>query len=261
MPPAAALAIGAAVRADEAPAVAASEGVTATVLPATLEEVPWSGRGSASATTQTAATAASTDQQAGVVTIVSTLGYQGASSAGTGMILSAGGLVLTNNHVVEGATAIEVTDELTGRTYTATVLGTDASADVALLRLDGASGLTTITLDDDGDLADGAAVTAIGNAQGTGDLVAAAGTVTDTEQTMTASHRRRPAGRDAVRPHRVPGSRGLRRLRRAAARRRGRGDRHDHGRIDGHAGDRGLRDRHLGHARGRRADLVRRGDR
>lgn len=172
-------------RADEAPAVAASEGVTATVLPATLEEVPWSGRGSASATTQTAATAASTDQQAGVVTIVSTLGYQGASSAGTGMILSADGLVLTNNHVVEGATAIEVTDELTGRTYTATVLGTDASADVALLRLDGASGLTAITLDDDGDLADGAAVTAIGNAQGTGDLVAAAGTVT--EQTMTAS--------------------------------------------------------------------------
>jgi len=67
------------------------------------------------------------------------------------------------------------------------VPGTDVSADVALLQLDGASGLTTITLDDDGDLADGTAVTAIGNAERTGDLVAAAGTVTDTEQTMTAS--------------------------------------------------------------------------
>lgn len=156
---------------------------------------PWAGAGQdgsgwydeAAALAQTPATAATAAQQTGVVTIVSTLGYQGAYSAGTGMILSADGLVLTNHHVVEGATAIEVTDESTGQTYTATVLGTDATADVALLRLEGASGLTPIALDDDGDLGDGDAVTAVGNAEGTGDLVAAAGTVTDLDQQMTAS--------------------------------------------------------------------------
>lgn len=136
---------------------------------------------------QSDAVAADADQQVGVVTIVTELGYSGGSAAGTGMILSADGLVLTNNHVIDGATAIEVTVESTGDTYTATVLGTAAGSDVALLRLEGASGLTPVEIDDDGGVAPGDAVTAIGNAEGTGDLVAAAGTVTATDQTMTAS--------------------------------------------------------------------------
>lgn len=136
-------------------------------------------------TTTTSATAATTEQQVGMVTIDTVLGYQGGEAAGTGIILSADGLVLTNNHVIEGSTEITVTVESTGATYTAEVLGTDATADVALIRLTDASGLTPATMDDDGDPAVGDAVVAVGNANGTGDLSAAAGTVTALDQTIT----------------------------------------------------------------------------
>ncbi|MEZ0447362.1 trypsin-like peptidase domain-containing protein [Cellulomonas sp. ICMP 17802] len=138
-------------------------------------------------TTTSAATAATADQQVGVVTINTTLGYQNASAAGTGMVLTSDGLVLTNNHVIEGSTAIQVTIESTGQTYTATVLGTDATHDVALLQLEGASGLSTVTLDNDSGVVAGDAITAVGNAEGGGDLLAAAGSVVATDQTMTAS--------------------------------------------------------------------------
>ncbi|OJV78943.1 MAG: hypothetical protein BGO37_00890 [Cellulomonas sp. 73-92] len=143
------------------------------------------GAGSSGSGAAAGAVAATAAQQKGVVTIDSQLAYQGASSAGTGMILSADGLVLTNNHVIDGATAIQVTDESTGQQYTATVVGTDPTADVALLQLKGASGLTPITLDKNG-VTTGTSITAIGNAEGTGNLVAAAGSVTNTNQTMTA---------------------------------------------------------------------------
>jgi len=143
--------------------------------------------GSSSGTAQgSGAVAATAAQEKGVVTINSQLQYQQATSAGTGMILSSDGLVLTNNHVVNGATAIRVTVETTGKQYTATVVGTDPSADVALLQLQGASGLTPVTLDTGGGVSTGSAVTAIGNAEGTGNLVAAAGSITGTDQTMTA---------------------------------------------------------------------------
>jgi S1-C subfamily serine protease len=146
------------------------------------------GRGTGSGTgssTQTDAVAASAAQTAGVVTIVSDLGNQGAQSAGTGIVLTSDGMILTNNHVIEGSTSIRVTDELTGESYSATVVGTDKTHDIAVLQLDGASGLTTAALDTSDALAAGDAVTAVGNAQGTGDLVAAAGTVAALEQTIT----------------------------------------------------------------------------
>ncbi|HUX70584.1 MAG TPA: trypsin-like peptidase domain-containing protein, partial [Cellulomonadaceae bacterium] len=129
-------------------------------------------------------TAATSTQQVGLVTIVSTLGYQDATSAGTGIVLTSDGTILTNNHVIVGATAIEVTVESTGATYPAEVVGTDATADVAVLRLTGASGLTTATIATDG-VAVGDAVTAVGNAEGGGSLVAAAGTVTALDATVT----------------------------------------------------------------------------
>lgn len=138
-------------------------------------------------TTQAAATAASADQQVGVVTINTTLGYQHAAAAGTGMVLTSDGLVLTNNHVIDGSTAIQVTIESTGEIYTATVLGTDATHDVALLQLQGASGLDTVALDNDNGVVTGDAVTAVGNAEGGGDLLAAVGSVVATDQSMTAS--------------------------------------------------------------------------
>jgi S1-C subfamily serine protease len=135
--------------------------------------------------TQSAAVPATAAQTAGVVTIVSDLTYQGGRSAGTGIVLTSDGMILTNNHVVEGSTSIEVTDETTGEAYSATLVGTDATHDIAVLQLEGASGLTTAALDSSGSVAAGDAVTAVGNAEGTGDLVAASGTVTALGQTIT----------------------------------------------------------------------------
>lgn len=140
--------------------------------------------GSSSTATLDAGTATEAQQQ-GVVLIDTVLGYQSAEAAGSGVVLTSDGLVLTNNHVVEGATQITVTIGTTGETYTAQVVGTDATADVAVLQLVGASGLTTAALDTDGDLAVGDAVTAVGNAEGGGVLLAADGTVTALDQSIT----------------------------------------------------------------------------
>ena len=144
-----------------------------------------SGSGSGSSGTSTSATDA---QQVGVVDINTVLGYQSAQAAGTGMILTPNGEVLTNNHVVNGATKISVTVVSTGKTYTATVVGTDTSDDVAVIQLQGASGLTTVKTADSAKVAVGDKVTGVGNAGGTGGTPSAsAGTVTGLDQTITAS--------------------------------------------------------------------------
>ncbi len=137
-----------------------------------------------SGTSGSSAVAATAAQTAGVVTIVSDLTYQNAQSAGTGIILTSDGLILTNNHVIEGSTSIQVTDETTGATYTATVVGTDKTDDIAVLQLQGASGLRTASLSSTA-ASTGDTVTAVGNAEGTGNLVAATGSVTATDQTIT----------------------------------------------------------------------------
>ncbi|NII40150.1 S1-C subfamily serine protease [Curtobacterium flaccumfaciens] len=134
-------------------------------------------------TSESAATPATAAQEKGVVTIDTVIGYdQSQQAAGTGMVLTSDGTVLTNNHVIQGATSIAVTDETTGKQYTADVVGADATNDVAVLKLRDASGLSTVTLDDDGGASTGDAITDVGNAEGTGDLVAATGTVTATDQ-------------------------------------------------------------------------------
>jgi S1-C subfamily serine protease len=122
----------------------------------------------------------------GVVEIDTVLGYQDARAAGTGIVLTSDGEVLTNNHVVDGATGITVTVAGTGRTYTATVVGTDPGDDVAVLQLGNASGLQTARLSS-APATVGEAVTGVGNAGGTGTLTAAAGTVTALDRTITAS--------------------------------------------------------------------------
>ena len=61
----------------------------------------------------------------GVVVIDTNLAYQDARAAGTGMVLTSSGAVLTNNHVIRGATAIRVVVPTTGRTFTAQVVGYD----------------------------------------------------------------------------------------------------------------------------------------
>jgi S1-C subfamily serine protease len=106
----------------------------------------------------------------------------GGSAAGTGMILTPSGEVLTNNHVVEGASQIRV--KIAGRSgsYPARVLGVDPTKDVALLQIEGVSNLPTVTLSSTPPYV-GEQVIAIGNALGLG------GTPTVTEGTITALNR------------------------------------------------------------------------
>ena len=87
-----------------------------------------------------------------------------ASGAGTGVILSPEGEVLTNAHVVEGATTVRVTLAGEAQARTAEVVGTDVAADLALLRIPGARGLPSAELGRSADVAVGDDVVAIGNA-------------------------------------------------------------------------------------------------
>ncbi|HEY6624210.1 MAG TPA: trypsin-like peptidase domain-containing protein [Acidimicrobiales bacterium] len=124
----------------------------------------------------------------GLVDINTTLSYQSEQAAGTGMVLTSSGEVLTNNHVINGATSITATDVGNGKTYTASVVGYDRSHDVAVIQLHNASGLQTVTLGDSSNASSGQAVVAIGNAGGTGGTPSAAGgAITALNQSITAS--------------------------------------------------------------------------
>ncbi|MFL6151925.1 MAG: S1C family serine protease [Ornithinibacter sp.] len=127
----------------------------------------------------------------GLVDVVTTIGYDGAQGAGTGIVLSADGLVLTNHHVVTGATSIRVTDVGNGKTYDATVLGYDSTHDVAVLRLKEASGLTVAPLGSSASVRVGDEVVAVGNAGGVGGTPSAvAGTVRALDQQITVQDER-----------------------------------------------------------------------
>jgi S1-C subfamily serine protease len=151
-----------------------------------------SGSGSSSSSSASGAPAdvtsiASTVNPA-LVDINVTLGYQGGQAAATGIVLTSTGEVLTNNHVVNGATSISATDVGNGHTYSATVVGYDRSHDIAVIQLSGASGLRTAKLGDSSRAAVGAGVVAIGNAGGTGGTPSAAGgTVVALGQQIVAS--------------------------------------------------------------------------
>jgi S1-C subfamily serine protease len=146
---------------------------------------PWEGRTGYSEATPVSSTTTEA-QSKGVVLINTVLPYDNASGAGTGMVLTASGQVLTSYHVVEGASTIKVTVAATGKTYRATVVGSDQTADVALLQLQGASGLATIKIDNDATSV-GDKVTAVGNAGGTGTLTAAKGTIVSLKASITTA--------------------------------------------------------------------------
>jgi S1-C subfamily serine protease len=111
-----------------------------------------------------------------------------AEAAGTGIILTSSGQVLTNNHVVDGASTIKVTIQGRSGSHTAKVLGVSPTADVALIQIDGVSGLPTATLADSSTLAVGQAVAAIGNALGQGGTpTVTQGSITALDQSITAS--------------------------------------------------------------------------
>ena len=134
---------------------------------------------------QVAAVAAKVDPA--LVDIDTVLGDQNGEAAGTGIVIGADGVVLTNNHVVAGATAITVTDIGNQQRYRAAVVGYDRSGDIAVLQLSGASGLTTATLADSPSVKAGDQVVAIGNAGGTGGAPSAVGgVVAALNQSITA---------------------------------------------------------------------------
>lgn len=168
---------------SQVPSTAAQDGTA--VLPPTS---PYSrrgqgyGSGSGSTSSETASDA-SAEQSEGIVQISSTL--TNGSGAGTGLILSSDGTIVTNHHVVEGATSIEVTVVSSGRTYPARYVGGDAVTDVAVLQLEDAAGLTPAVLSDDAAQV-GDAVTAVGDAGGDGGtLTASPGTVSALDQDIT----------------------------------------------------------------------------
>jgi S1-C subfamily serine protease len=123
----------------------------------------------------------------GVVLVTTNLAYQGASAAGTGIVLTGSGEVLTNNHVIRGATTINVTVPQTKHKYSASVIGYDIADDIALLKLNGASGLATATRGDSSKLRVGQTTTAVGNANGGGKLVVTTGRVTGLGRSITVS--------------------------------------------------------------------------
>lgn len=152
-----------------------------------LRLVPQSGV--AVASTGDSATAAARVTPA-IVDINVTLASAGgsASAAGTGMVLTPGGEVLTNNHVVKGSTTIEV--NLAGHSdrHPARVLGVDPAADVAVIQVAGVSGWPTVALADSSTLSVGERVVAIGNALGRGGAPSiTAGTITGLGRSITAS--------------------------------------------------------------------------
>ena len=106
------------------------------------------------------------------------------------MVLTSDGEIPTNNHVIDGATSISVTDVGNGKSYSANVVGYDRTGDVAVIKLVNASGLQTVSISS-GTAAVGQAVVGVGNAGGTGGTggtpSAAGGSITALNRSITAS--------------------------------------------------------------------------
>jgi S1-C subfamily serine protease len=123
-----------------------------------------------------------------VVNLTVRLGNADTGKAGTGIVLSSDGLVLTSNHVISGGTQISAVDVGNGRTFTANVVGFDRSHDIALLKLRNASNLKKITVAKSSAVKVGDGVVALGNAGGEGGSPkSSAGKVTALNQSITAA--------------------------------------------------------------------------
>lgn len=159
-------------------------------LPAPIQAVnpdTGSGAGAQNGSLNAAAIAAKVDP---AIVDINTVTVSG-EAAGTGMILTSSGEVLTNNHVINGATKIQVTIAGRSGTYAAEVVGVHLSADVALLQIRGVSGLPVVTMARSSSLHVGDKVVALGNALGLGGTPhATQGTITALDQTITAGEGR-----------------------------------------------------------------------
>jgi len=134
----------------------------------------------------------------GLVDITSSLRYSGGTAEATGMVISSSGLVLTNNHVIDGSTRLTATLVGSGRHYEATVVGYDKSNDVAVLKLTGASGLRTVPIGDSSKVKMGDVVVALGNADGQGGAPPFIGSITGLNETITASDEGSANGRETL---------------------------------------------------------------
>ncbi|HWG14630.1 MAG TPA: trypsin-like peptidase domain-containing protein [Streptosporangiaceae bacterium] len=136
---------------------------------------------------RTSAVAAKVDP--GVVDVDAAIAYSGGtSSEGTGMIISRDGLILTNNHVINGSNKIKVrlVTPAGNTQYTATVVGYDATHDVALLKISGLPGLRPVAMGNSAQIALGTPVVALGNAEGQGGRPrAAAGIINSLNKTIS----------------------------------------------------------------------------
>lgn len=110
------------------------------------------------------------------------------NASGTGQILTSDGEVLTNNHVVDGSTSISVVIAGRSGNFTAQVIGVAPAKDIALIQIEGVSGLPTITIAPSSSVKVGDPVVAIGNALGAGGAPSVTrGNVIALDQTITAS--------------------------------------------------------------------------
>ena len=131
--------------------------------------------------------AGSTPVDPAVVQIDTEIDYQNAFGTGTGFVISPGGEVLTNFHVVQGADVINAYNVGTGQNFPVDLIGYDRTHDIALVQLRGAAGLPTAPLGNSAQVAVGDAAVAIGNAGGPGSPPThEVGTVTQLGRTVDA---------------------------------------------------------------------------
>ena len=109
-----------------------------------------------------------------------------ATGAGSGFIISEDGYIITNYHVIEGATSIKVTLN-NGETYDAKLVGGEELNDVAVLKVDGVTGLKPVVIGDSDDLVVGETVCTIGNALGSLSFSQTSGGVSATDRSITMS--------------------------------------------------------------------------
>ena len=125
----------------------------------------------------------------GIVDVSANLQYVQETAEGTGFVIdAAAGLVLTNNHVIDGATSVTVTPVTSGRSYQARVLGYDPGHDVALLQVPGITGLKAVAIGNSSQVRVGTPVLAIGNEAGQGGSpTVAPGVISSLDRTIVAS--------------------------------------------------------------------------
>ena len=125
----------------------------------------------------------------GVVDVTSNLRYLQETAKGTGFVIdAAAGLILTNNHVIDGAISVTVTPVTSGRSYPARILGYDRADDIALLQVRGIPRLKAVTIGRSARVRVGTPVLAIGNEAGQGGSpTVAPGVISNLDRTIVAT--------------------------------------------------------------------------